>query len=220
MAKLILIRHGECIWHSKNDFTGWMDVPLSADGIIDAIKAGSRISRIKFNIVVTSMQIRAVEAAMIALTQNENDKMPILVRENKTIEEWITTNNKVMEKGVIPVFQNQALNIQCELQYCNSIKIRDTEDEYIVPWCASYDKPLQNDACMNDTAKRTIPFFRDTIIPLLRKGRNVMLSAHNNSLRPVVMYIDESEKASVVEIPTGKPLCYEYIEGKLKKIPL
>lgn len=219
MAKLVLIRHGECLWHSKNAFTGWMDVPLSADGIIDAIKAGNRISGINLDIVVTSIQIRAIEAAMIALTQNENDKMPMLVHNEKTIEDWVTSNNKAMEKGVIPVFRNRALNIQCELMDSNNIAINETENRFVLPWCYSYDMPLQNDECMIDTAKRTVPFFENIITPLLGSGKNIMLSAHNNSLRPIVVSIENltKEEASRLELSTGRPLCYDFIDGKFEK---
>jgi len=218
MSILVLIRHGECLWHSKNNFTGWMDVPLSSEGIIDAIKAGNRIAGISLDLVVASLQIRAIETAMIALTQCKNDKTPMLVRDDETIENWITSNREIMQKGIIPVFRNRTLNIQCELLENSNIEIRETKDNPIRPWCYSYDKPLHNDACMNDTAKRTIPFFEKTIIPLLKNGKNIMLSAHNNSLRPIVSFIDEQikDKTSELELHTGKPLCFEFINGKVK----
>lgn len=220
MSILVLIRHGECLWHSKNTFTGWMDIPLSSDGIIDAIKAGTRISNITLDLVVTSMQIRAVEAAMIALTQCENEKTPMLIRDDETLDDWMASNEKAMEKGIVPVFRNRALNIQCELMDNKDVKIRDSEDKFILPWCFSYDKPLQNDACMNDTAKRTIPFLKNIIIPQLEKGKNVMLSAHNNSLRPIVMFIDEFIKDGSFnfEFPVDRPLCYEFKNGKIEKL--
>ncbi len=220
MAKLILIRHGECLWYSKKTFTGGMDVPLSSEGIIEALKAGSRISCIKLDIVVTSMQIRAVEAAMIALTQNENNKIPLLIHDDETIENWVSSNSKVMEKEILPVFRNRTLNLQCELQNSNIVKIREPVNKYFLPWCFNYNKPLfNNEECLKDTAERTVPFFENDIIPQLKKGKNIMISAHNSSLRPIVMFIEKltDEEALGLKIPTGIPFSYEYSNGKFNK---
>lgn len=219
MSKLVLLRHGECLWYGKNAFTGWLDVPLSSEGIIDAIRAGNRIAGITLDIVVASMQIRAVETAMIALTQCENEKTPMLVCDDETIDGWVESNGKAMGRGIVPVFRDRALNIQCELMENKDVWIRETEDNFILPWCNSYDKPLQNDACMIDTARRTVPFFRDIIIPLLENGKNIMISAHNNSLRPIIVFMENltKEETAGLEISAGKPLCYEFVDGRLRK---
>lgn len=220
MSALVLIRHGECLWHNKNAFTGWMDVPLSSEGIIDAIKAGNRISGIKLDMVVTSMQIRAIETAMIALTQSDNDKMPILIPDDEKMTDWTQKNSRLMEEGIVPVFRNWHFNEQCELQKNNKvIEVKKPSDKCQM-WCHSYDKPLQNVECLRDTADRTIPFFRENIIPLLEKGKNILISAHDSSLRPIIMYIENysKEKAIGLEIPTTKPLCYDYKSGVLKSI--
>jgi len=220
MAKLILMRHGECVWHSKNVFTGWFDVPLSANGIIEALKTGTRISEIEFDIVATSMQIRAIEAAMIALTQNKSEKMPVLISDNEKMKDWTNNNNKSMEESIIPVFRKWHLNEQCELPGKNN---PGTSEKYgikhIDRWCISYDSPLQNKACMRDTAERCIPFFKEEIIPQLEEGKNILISAHHNSLRLILMFIENKTEKEILKlkIPADKPFEYEMIGGKIIK---
>ena len=79
MAQLVLIRHGESVWNKKNVFTGWVDVPLSPNGITEAINAGIQLADIAFDTVFTSVQVRSIETAMIALAQNKSDKTPVVV---------------------------------------------------------------------------------------------------------------------------------------------
>ncbi len=220
MAKLILMRHGECIWHNKNVFTGWVDVPLSGNGIIEAIKTGAKISEIEFDIIATSMQIRAIEAAMIALTQNQSKKMPVLISDNEKMEDWITLNSKSMEESVLPVFRNWRLNEQCELPERNKTEISVKHGtKHLDKWCNKYNSPLQNNACLKDTAGRCIPFFREEIIPLLGKNKNILISAHDNSLRLIVMFIENhtAEEIQRMKIPAGSPLFYEMENGKLTR---
>ncbi|QGY47586.1 phosphoglycerate mutase [Maribellus comscasis] len=220
MAKLILMRHGDYVWHNKNVFTGWFDVPLSSTGIIEALKTGAKTSEIKFDIVVTSMQIRAIEAAMIALTQNKSKKMPVLISENKKIDDWIISNSKSMEESIIPVFRNWHLNEQCELPTRDKTVVSGEYGiEYLNKWCYCYDQPLENVECMRDTAKRVIPFFRKKIIPQLEKDKNVLISAHNNSLRLIVMVIENHTEKEIydLEIPADSPFIYEMANGKIMK---
>ncbi len=220
MAKLILMRHGECIWHNKNVFTGWVDVPLSGNGIIEAIKTGAKISEIEFDIIVTSMQIRAIEAAMIALTQNKSKKMPVLISDNEKMEDWITRNSQSMEGSIIPVFRNWHLNEQCELPERSKTETSWKHDtKHLDKWCKNYNSPLQNNACLKDAAERCIPFFREEIIPLLEKNKNILISAHDNSLRPIVMFIGNhtEEETERMKIPARLPLFYEMENGKLTR---
>ena len=221
MAKLILMRHGECVWHRGNIFTGWIDVPLSSNGIIEALKTGTRISEIEFDIVATSMQIRAVEAAMIALTQNKGKKIPVLVPDSEKIGDWTAINNDSMEGGIIPVFRNRNLNEQCALRAGSRIIISGEQvAEGINEWCHNYDRPLQNMECLRDTASRTIPFFMENIIPQLERGKNVLISAHDSSLRPLVMFIEDITEEAIfgIEILTWSPLFYDYNDLKLSRM--
>lgn len=104
MTKLILVRHGESVWNKKNVFTGWVDIPLSSNGIVEAIKAGELLANINFDIVFTSLQIRAIETTMLALAQNKNEKTPVIIHNEGKMKEWTTINNEEMVKTTIPVY--------------------------------------------------------------------------------------------------------------------
>lgn len=222
MPKLILLRHGESLWNKKNVFTGWVDVPLSKNGINEAVKAGEALLSIDFDVVFTSVQIRAIETTMLALAQNKNDKTPVIIHDNGKMKEWTKIYSKNMVENIIPVYCEINLNERYygELQGKNKAETaNEYGDEQVRQWRRSYDVPPPNGECLKDTAERTIPFFKETISPQLSIGKNVLISAHGNSLRSIIMYIEELTKDEVLdlEIPTGKPIFYSYNDGKLKK---
>ncbi len=222
MAKLVLIRHGESVWNKKNVFTGWVDVPLSPNGIVEATKAGEELADIEFDFVYTSVQVRAIETAMIALAQNKSEKTPVIIHEEGKMKDWTTIYSEDMQESIIPVRHDWHLNERYygELQGKNKAETaKQYGDDQVHQWRRSYDIPPPNGECLKDTAERTIPFFKETILPLLEQGKDVLISAHGNSLRSIVMFIDElsSEEVLKLEIPTGKPLYYEMKEGKLAK---
>jgi 2,3-bisphosphoglycerate-dependent phosphoglycerate mutase len=220
MAQLILLRHGESVWNKKNVFTGWVDVPLSPNGITEAIKAGEQLSKIEFDEVYTSVQVRAIETAMLALAQNKSDKTPVVIHDEGKMKDWTIIYSEEMKRKIIPVYRDWHLNERYygELQGKNKAETaKEYGDELVHQWRRSYDVPPPNGECLKDTAERTIPFFKEKIIPQLEKGKNILISAHGNSLRSIVMYLDKLTKEGVLslEIPTGKPLFYEMKEGKL-----
>ncbi len=222
MAKLVLIRHGESVWNKKNVFTGWVDVPLSPNGIVEATKAGEELADIEFDFVYTSVQVRAIETAMIALAQNKSEKTPVIIHEEGKMKDWTTIYSEEMQESIIPVRHDWHLNERYygELQGKNKAETaKQYGDDQVHQWRRSYDIPPPNGECLKDTAERTIPFFKETILPLLEQGKDVLVSAHGNSLRSIVMFIDElsSEEVLKLEIPTGKPLYYEMKDGKLAK---
>ncbi len=222
MAKLVLIRHGESVWNKKNVFTGWVDVPLSGNGIIEAIKAGEQLSKIQFNVVFTSIQVRAIETAMLMLAQNKSDKTPVVIHSEGKMKDWTIIYNEAMVQSIIPVYQNWHLNERYygELQGKNKAETaKQYGDKQVHQWRRSYDVPPPAGECLKDTAERTIPFFKEKIIPQLEQGKNVLVAAHGNSLRAIVMFVENLTKEGVLnlEIPTGKPLLYDYKDGKLKK---
>lgn len=222
MGKLILIRHGQSVWNKKNVFTGWVDVPLSPEGISEAIKAGEKIADIEFDAVYTSVQIRAIETAMIALAGNKSEKTPVVIHEEGKMGEWSTIYSDAMNKSTIPVYRDWHLNERYygELQGKNKAETAAVYgDEQVHIWRRSYDIAPPAGECLKDTAARTIPFFKDNILSKLQEGKNVLVSAHGNSLRSVVMFIESltEEEVLKLEIPTGVPLFYEFKEGKLVK---
>lgn len=223
MAKLILLRHGESVWNQKNVFTGWVDVPLSRNGIKEAIKAGEELASINFDIVFTSVQVRAIETAMLALAQNKSDKTPVVIHNEGKMKDWTVIYNKEMVENMIPVYSDWHLNERYygELQGKNKNEtIKEYGEEQVHQWRRSYDMPPPNGECLKDTAERTIPFFKENILAQLEKGKNILISAHGNSLRSIIMFIEKMTKEQILglEIPTGKPLYYNFNKGEIEKV--
>jgi len=190
MATLILVRHGQSKWNLENRFTGWIDVPLTEAGRAEATKAGQLIRdiKIKFDVAYTSVLVRATETLDIILS--------------------------ILEQKGIPIIKNQALNERHygELQGLNKDEMRKKFGESQVKlWRRSYDVAPPGGESLKDTAARTIPFFESRILSDLKAGKNVLVCAHGNSLRSIVMHLDGLTKEQVLalEIPTGVPIRYE-----------
>ena len=223
MAQLVLLRHGESVWNNENVFTGWVDVPLSKNGINEALHAGELISKIDFNIIYVSTLVRSLETAMLCMTKNESIKTPVIIhKEGDRREKWSKIYSEEMAAKVIPVYQDWHLNERYygELQGKNKKKTAEIYgDEQVHLWRRSYDIPPPNGECLKDTAERTIPFFKKTIIPLLQDKNNILISAHGNSLRSIVMHLDEltSEEVLKLELATGVPVVYEFSREQFVK---
>ncbi len=222
MGKLVLIRHGQSVWNLKNVFTGWVDVPLSANGVAEAQKAGETLADIEFNAVYTSVQLRALETAMIAMAYNKSEKTPVVMHQEGKMKDWAKIYSDKMEQDTIPVIRDWHLNERYygELQGLNKAETAEKYGaEQVHQWRRSYDVPPPNGECLKDTAARTIPFFKEEIFTRLEKGETILISAHGNSLRSIVMHIDglTEEEVLKLEIPTGQPIVYEFANGKLTK---
>lgn len=222
MAKLVLLRHGESLWNKKNVFTGWVDVPLSQNGINEAIKAGEQLTTIDFDIAFTSVQVRAIETAMLALAQHQNDHTPVIIHRDGKMKDWTQIYDQEMRDSMIPVYCEWQLNERYygELQGKNKAKTADEfGEEQVRQWRRSYDIQPPNGECLKDTAERTIPLFKQEILPQLEQGKNVLIAAHGNSLRSIIMYIEKLSSDEIVdlELPTGTPLYYDYAAGELQK---
>ena len=194
MPKLVLIRHGQSIWNLENRFTGWVDVPLSEQGIQEARNAAKKLGSIEFHITYTSVLTRAQQTlALIQETQG-----------------W-----------TLPIIRDQALNERHygDLQGLNKDECRrQYGDDQVKIWRRSYDVPPPNGESLKDTAARTVPFFERCIMGDIRQGKNVLVAAHGNSNRSIVMKLDNltSEQVVELELATGVPLLYEIGEdGKV-----
>lgn len=204
MPKLILLRHGESQWNLENRFTGWVDVPLSLRGEEEARKAGEKLKNIQIDKRYTSVLKRAIDTDQIAL--------------------------EIAGKLDIPVERDKALN---ERHYgaLQGLNKEETAQKYgkeqVHLWRRSYDiappkdvTPLNPDGIsesLKDTADRVIPYYVNKIKPDIDAGLNVLVTAHGNSLRALVMYLDGLTKEEVLElnIPTGVPIVYEFENGKI-----
>lgn len=191
-AKLVLLRHGKSEWNQKNRFTGWVDIPLSKDGIIEAQKAGKRMSAIPFDVIIISSLMRAQQTAMIAMSEHEGHKTPRLHHEGR-LEEWAQIYDPKAEAMTIPVYSAWQLNERMygELQGLEKDETRAKFGiEQVKIWRRSFRTPPPNGESLEMTAQRTLPYFKEKIIPLLQQGSHVLVSAHGNSIRSIVMNLD------------------------------
>ena len=188
MARLILLRHGESQWNLENRFTGWVDVPLSPRGIQEAKNAGEKLRSFTFNRAFTSVLTRAIETLRLVL-------------------EAIGQTN-------IPIERDKALNERMygELQGLNKADTaKKYGDEQVKIWRRSYNVAPPGGESLKDTADRVLPYYENRIKPYLLKGETILISAHGNSLRALVMQLEHLSREQVLElnIPTGAPLLYE-----------
>ena len=198
MTRLVLIRHGQSVWNATNRFTGWTDVELSEKGEDEAATAGEQLADVHFDVVHTSALIRAQRTAEIVMSKNR-------------------------VSGEIPTKQDERLNERHygDLQGLNKAETAEIHGaEQVHIWRRSFDVPPPGGESLEMTAERTIPYFIEEIIPDLNSGMNVLVAAHGNSLRSIVMYIEgiSPEEITKLEIPTGVPMSYEFDNGEVRRL--
>lgn len=217
---LILIRHGESLWNEKNLFTGCVDVPLTRKGVEEALEAGMRISNIPIDMIYTSALIRSQMTAMLAMTQHRRKKVPIIMHnESEQAKAWSQIYSEDTKRQSIPVIAAWQLNERMygELQGLNK---QETADRYgkeqVHEWRRSYDIPPPNGESLEMCAERAVAYFREHIEPQLLSGKHIMIAAHGNSLRSIIMYLDKltSQEVISLELSTGIPMLYIFKEGK------
>jgi 2,3-bisphosphoglycerate-dependent phosphoglycerate mutase len=188
MPELILLRHGQSQWNLENRFTGWVDVPLSPKGEEEARAAGTKLRGRRIDKLLTSTLKRAIDTADLAL-------------------------GTAGIQGV-PIERDAALNERMygDLQGLNKAEAaKKWGDAQIKIWRRSYDVKPPGGESLADTAARVIPYWDAHILPEIRAGKNILVVAHGNSLRSLVMHLDGLTREQVLEleIPTGVPLLYE-----------
>lgn len=216
MSQLILIRHGESMWNSSNLFTGWVDVPLTVKGIEEAIDAGKRIQDTPIDHVFTSTLMRAKETLSIALAYHHSKKTPVFLHpDEEKISAWEKIYGEQAKKEIIPVHSAWQLNERMygELQGLNKAETKlKFGEEQVQIWRRSYSTAPPSGESLKDCAARTLPYFNEKIIPCLAKGENVLIVAHGNSLRSIIMSLNQLTEEQVVslEITLGQPIYYTY----------
>ncbi len=215
---LILMRHGKSLWNQKNIFTGWVDVPLADKGVEEALSAGKRMSNIPIDCIYTSTLVRAQTTAFLAMSQHSEGKTPVVKHSGK--------KHEVFDASVLvdttPVMFAQELNERHygELQGHNKDAMREKYGkEQVHIWRRSFDVAPPQGESLKMTADRTLPYFTKNILPRVQKGENVLVAAHGNSLRSIVMHIEKLTQDQVVnlEIPTGEPLCFAFANGDFQR---
>ena len=193
MAILIIFRHGQSVWNLENKFTGWVDVELTEKGMQEARNAGEKLKPYHFDLAYASGLKRAQQTLTLALE---------------------------VSGKVVPTIYNDALN---ERMYGDLQGLDKTEtaikygNEQVKIWRRSYDIPPPNGESLKDTADRVIPYFKAEIEPQLKAGKNIIIAAHGNSLRALIMYLENMTPKEILEfeIGTGVPRLYE-LDSNLK----
>ena len=188
---LILVRHGKSEWNAKNLFTGWKDPGLTDQGVSEAKNAGKLIleQNIEFDVMYTSMLSRAQKTGDIILG--------------------------ILNHKEIPIIKNEALN---ERHYGSLAGLNKDDarkkwgDEQVHIWRRSFDMPPPDGESLKDTADRVLPYFETEIMPKVISGSSILIAAHGNSLRALIMKLDSISPEDIVklEIPTGAPIQYEF----------
>ena len=193
MGKLVLLRHGESQWNLENRFTGWVDIPLTDKGRAEARRAGELLRDLSFDRAFSSVLIRAIESLEIALAAAGQLK--------------------------VPVEKDPALNERMygDLQGLNKEETaKKFGADQVHIWRRSYDVRPPGGESLQDTAARTLPYFKSKILPIAAECKNLLVCAHGNSLRAIVMDLDQLTKEEVLElnIATGVPIVFDIGEKR------
>ena len=195
MTYLTLVRHGQSDWNNKNLFTGWENPGLTSRGIDEAHATGLLLKKQSkiYSYLFTSLLDRAINTANIILEE--------------------------LDLNGINVVRDEALNERDygELTGLNKDAAREKwgEDQVHI-WRRSFDIPPPGGESLKDTADRVIPYYENKILPLLFKDNNILVSAHGNSLRALIMHIEDLSPEEILqrEIATGQPISYDFSNGK------
>ena len=196
MPNLVLIRHGQSEWNKENRFTGWIDIPLSPIGEEEARNAGEKLKGMRFDKAFTSMLLRAIKTFEIA-AQTAGFKH-LIAEKDEALNERMYGDLQGLNKD------------ECRKKFGN---------EQVHIWRRSYDIPPPNGESLKDTAERVLPYYHKRIEPMLKDGKDILIVAHGNSLRALIMFLEDlsGEEIVKVEIPTGVPILYE-LDDKLNVV--
>ena len=191
MTHLTLVRHGQSDWNEKNLFTGWENPGLTEQGLVEAKETGKILknSGFEYSYLYTSILDRAINTANIILRE--------------------------LKIGEIKTIRSSALN---ERDYGDLTGLNKDEarkkwgDEQVHIWRRSYDIPPPSGESLKNTAERVLPYFKKEILPLLEDKNSILISAHGNSLRALVMFIENLSSDEILkrEISTGQPITYKF----------
>ncbi|HEY50580.1 MAG TPA: 2,3-diphosphoglycerate-dependent phosphoglycerate mutase [Dehalococcoidia bacterium] len=223
MIKLVLLRHGESIWNKENRFTGWTDVDLSRRGIKEAQKAGEVLKEegYTFDVAFTSVLKRAIRTLWIVL--DEMDLMWIPVYRSWRLNERHYGALQGLNKAETAAKYGEKQVLIWRRSYdIRPPSLEETDERYPGndPIYADLDrKDIPLTECLKDTVERFLPYWHEVLAPTIKSGKRVLISAHGNSLRALVKYLDHISDDDIVRlnIPTGIPLVYE-LDGELKPI--
>ncbi|MCX7185233.1 MAG: 2,3-diphosphoglycerate-dependent phosphoglycerate mutase [Nitrosospira sp.] len=223
MKKLVLLRHGESTWNEENRFTGWTDVDLSQKGLEEARNSGRllRENGFVFDVAYTSVLKRAIRTLWIAL--DEMDQMWVPVNLSWRLNERHYGALQGLNKAETATIYGDEQVLIWRRSYDIRPPALTAEDDRYPGFDPRYrnlakpDIPLTE--CLQDTVTRFLPYWNETIAPVVRSGQRAIIAAHGNSLRALVKYLDNISDQDILDlnIPTGIPLVYE-LDDDLKPI--
>lgn len=223
MYKLVLIRHGESQWNLENRFTGWADVDLTDTGVAQAKQAGQLLKQhgFDFDVAYTSMLTRAIRTLWFALEEMDRVWLPVVKawRLNERHYGGLTGLNK---KDTAEKHGDEQVHIW-RRSYDTPPPPMEAGSEYDVSTDIRYSKLNSEDIplseCLKDTVERVEPIWNESLVPAIKRGKRVVISAHGNSIRALVKILDNVSDEDImgVNIPNGKPLVYE-LDENLKPI--
>lgn len=195
MAYLVLVRHGTSEWNAKGLWTGWTDIDLTEKGREEAKQAGEAIKDIHFDVAFTSNLIRA----------------------HHTLDEIL----KVIGQTNIPTYKSHALDEKSygDLAGKNKWEVKEKygEDQWM-KWRRAWNEPIPNGETLKMVYERVVPYYKETILPYLKKGENVIVSAHGNSLRALVKYLENISDEQIEKLEFGLGEVYVYQIDETGKI--
>jgi 2,3-bisphosphoglycerate-dependent phosphoglycerate mutase len=223
MTHLVLLRHGESIWNKENRFTGWADVDLSEKGIREAKQAGKILKQegFSFDVAFSSVLKRAIRTLWIV--QDEMNLMWIPVNISWRLNERHYGALQGLNKAETAAKYGEEQVLKWRRSYDLLPPALEKTDKRFPGNDPRYkdldsrDIPLRE--CLKDTVERFLPYWHEVIAPLIRAGKRVIISAHGNSIRALVKYVDDISDVDIagLNIPTGIPLVYE-LDERLKPV--
>jgi len=216
VGHLTLIRHGQSIWNLQNRFTGWIDVSLSAQGVKEAQQAAVLLADQRFDLAFTSTLLRAQDSLYEILRQNHHCNHYLRIHE--TGRDWYEHFTPARgDESELKIYVSEKLNERYygDLQGLNKDwASKHFGAEQVHLWRRSYDIPPPNGESLAMTAARALPYFQSRIVPPLQRGEHVLISAHGNSLRAIIMQLEQMTATQILsyELKTGAPHIYELDE--------
>ncbi len=217
MSYLLLVRHGESRWNLANKFTGWVDVPLSEVGVHEGLLTASKVKDLDIDVAFASHLIRA--QATLLLILSEQDRTGIFLHEDE--HKWMRFQAN-MKKHDIPVHTSPLLNER----YYGLLQGLDKGQaakkfgyKKVYGWRRSWDGRPPRGESLKDVYKRVLPYFKSKILTEVKKGKNVLVVAHGNSLRAIIKYLESisDEEIANLELAPAQPFIYKWAQGKLKR---
>ena len=218
MYKVVLLRHGQSTWNKENKFTGWVDVDLSEKGVVEAKEAGKilKAEGYSFNIAFTSVLKRAIRSLWIVLDELDLMWIPV-IRHWRLNERHYGALQGLIKADTAAKYGDEQVQIWRRSYDIQPPALEKNDEQYPgndPRYSELTDAQLPLAECLNDTVERFIPYWEETIAPVVKEGKKVIIAAHGNSLRALVKYFDSVPENEIVglNIPTGIPLVYELDE--------